>query len=113
MVIGYQIKDRDITIEIHIANAFEVTGDLVVPINTTFDTDFDGRIPKANSIQGEFTRRYYESAVHHFDLDIDKALAKENYQYKLPEKRRGKKKTISYWYGNSVAEKRAAILLGR
>ena len=93
MVIGYQIKDRDITIEVHIANAFEVTGDLVVPINTTFDTDFDGRIPNAKSIQGEFTRRYYDSEVHHLDLDIDKALAKENYQYEeLPEKRRGKKR---------------------
>ena len=93
MAIGSQLKDRDITIEIRIANAFEVPGDLVVPINTTFDTDLDGRIPKANSIQGEFTRRYYDSEVHHLDLDIDKALAKENYHYEeLPEKNRGKKR---------------------
>ena len=92
-VFGYQLKDRDITIEIRIADAFEVSGDLVVPINTTFDTDLDGRIPKAHSIQGEFTRQYYDSAVHHLDLDINAALDKENYSYEEPpEKKCGKKR---------------------
>ena len=92
-VISSQLKDRDITIEIRIANAFDVPGDLVIPTNTTFDTDFDGRIPKANSIQGEFTRRYYDSEIHHLDLDIDRALSKEDYQYEeLPKRNRGKKR---------------------
>ena len=92
-VFVYQLRKRDVTIEIHIADAFEVLGDLVVPINTTFDTDLDGRIPKAHSIQGEFIRRYYDSEVSHLDLDIDKALAKENYCYEEPpEKTRGKKR---------------------
>ena len=87
----YQLKDRDVTIEIRIADAFEIFGDLVVPINTTFDTG--GRIPKAHSIQGEFTRRYYNSEVNHLDLDIDKALSKEGYHYEEPpEKTRGKKR---------------------
>ena len=90
---GYQLKDRDVTIEIRIADAFEVSGALVVPINTTFDTDLDGKIPKAHSIQGEFIRRYYDSEVTHLDLDIDKELAKEDYPYEEPpEKKRGKKK---------------------
>ncbi|MDE0317940.1 MAG: DUF6430 domain-containing protein, partial [Candidatus Poribacteria bacterium] len=88
-----QLKGRDVTIEIRIADAFEVSGDLVVPINTTFDTDLDGRIPKAHSIQGEFIRRYYDAEVSHLDLDIDEALGKENYCYKEPpEKTRGKKR---------------------
>ena len=92
-VFSYQLKNRDVTIEVRIANAFKVSGDLVVPINTTFDTDFDGKIPKAHSIQGEFTRECYDSDVSHLDLDIDKALAKENYPYKeLPEKKIGKKR---------------------
>ena len=92
-VFRYQLKNRDVTIEIHIANAFEVSGDLVVPINTTFDTNLDGRIPKAHSIQGEFTRRYYDSEVSHLDLDIDKELTKEDYHYEEPpEKTRGKKR---------------------
>lgn len=87
----YQLKNRDVTVEIHIADAFEVSGDLVVPTNTTFDTDLDGRIPKARSIQGEFTRRYYDSEVSHLDLDIAEALAKEDYRYEEPpEKTRGK-----------------------
>ena len=88
-----QLKNRDVTIEIRIADAFEVLGDLVVPINTTFDTDLDGRIPKAHSIQGELTRRYYDLEVSHLDLDIDKELTKEGYHYEEPpEKTRGKKR---------------------
>ncbi len=90
---SYQLRGRDVTIEIRIADAFEVIGDLVVPTNTTFDTDLDGRIPKAHSIQGEFTRRYYGSEIRHLDLDIDEKLAKENYHYKeLSKKKRGKKR---------------------
>ena len=72
--VSYQLKSRDVTIEIRIADAFEVKGDLVVPTNTTFDTDLDGRIPKAHSIQGEFTRRYYDSEIRHLDLDIDEDI---------------------------------------
>ena len=88
-----QLKNRDVIIEIRIADAFEVSGDLIVPTNTTFDTDLDGRIPKAHSIQGEFTRRYYDSEVSHLDLDIAEALAKEDYSYEEPpEKTRGKKR---------------------
>ena len=92
-VFGYQLKNRDVTIEVRIADAFEVSGDLVVPINTTFDTDLDGRIPEAHSIQGKFTREYYDSEVSHLDLDIDRALTREDYPYEeLSEKKRGKKK---------------------
>ena len=108
-VISSQLKDRDITIEIRIANAFDVPGDLVIPTNTTFDTDFDGRIPKAKSIQGEFTRRYYDSEVHHLDLDIDRALAQENYHYEeLPEKSSGKKRR--YPIGTVIQIQRKAEL---
>jgi hypothetical protein len=92
-VFSYQLRNRDVTIEIRIADAFEVPGDLVVPTNTTFDTDLEGRIPKANSIQGEFTRRYYDSEVSYLDLDIDQQLSKESYSYEEPpEKTRGKKR---------------------
>ena len=92
-IFGYQLKNRDVTIEIRIADAFEISGDLVVPTNTTFDTNLDGRIPEAHSIQGEFTRRYYDSEVSHLDLDIERELTKEGYPYEeLSEKKRGKKK---------------------
>ena len=90
-VFRYQLKNRDVTIEVRIANAFKVSGDLVVPINTTFDTDFDGKIPKAQSIQGKFTRCYYESELSHLDLDINTAMGREDYPYKeLPQKKVGK-----------------------
>ncbi len=90
-VFSYQLKNRDVTIEVRIANVFKVSGDLVVPINTTFDTDFDGKIPQAHSIQGEFTRQIYDSEVSHLDLDIGSALAREDYPYtELPQKKVGK-----------------------
>ena len=105
-VFGYQLNNRDVTIEIRIADAFKVLGDLVVPTNTTFDTDLDGNIPTANSIQGEFTRRYYDSEVHHLDLDIEKALAKENYASdKLPQKKSGKNR--QYPIGTVIQLKKA------
>ncbi len=101
----FQLKDRDVTIEIRIANAFEISGDLVVPTNTTFDTDLDGRIPKAHSIQGEFTRRYYDSEVNHLDLDIDKELATEEYLFvEQTERKRGKNK--QYPIGSVIQLKR-------
>ena len=113
-VFGYQLRNRDVTIEIRIADAFKVPGDLVVPTNTTFDTDLEGRIPKANSIQGEFTRRYYDSEVSYLDLDIDQQLSKESYAYEESrEKTRGKKTTISYRYSNSIGEGKSVILFAR
>ena len=108
-VFSYQLNNRDVTIEIRIADAFKVPGDLVVPTNTTFDTDLDGNIPTANSIQGEFTRRYYDSEVHHLDLDIKKALAKENYVPKeLPQKTCGKNR--QYPIGAVIQLKKAGRL---
>lgn len=105
----YQLNNRDVTVEIRIADAFEVSGDLVVPINTTFDTDLEGRIPKAHSIQGELTRRYYDSEVSHLDLDIDKELAKEDYHYEEPpEKTRGKRR--QYPIGTVIQLKRKDLL---
>ena len=100
-----QLKDRDVTIEIRIENAFEISGDLVVPTNTTFDTDLDGKIPKAHSIQGEFTRRYYDSEVNHLDLDINKELSKEDCRFvEQTERKRGKKK--QYPIGTVIQLKR-------
>ena len=106
---SYQLNNRDVTIEIRIADAFKVPGALVVPTNTTFDTDLDGNIPTADSIQGEFTRQYYDSEVHHLDLDIQKALAEENYAHdKLPQKKTGKNK--QYPMGTVIQFKRAGRL---
>ena len=108
-VFRFQLKGRDVAIEICIANAFEISGDLVVPTNTTFDTDLDGRIPKAHSIQGEFTQRYYDSEVSHLDLDIDKELANEDYHFEeQTERKRGKKRR--YPIGTVIQLKRSKRL---
>ena len=78
-VIRHQLKGRDVTIEIRVADAFELKGDLVVPISTTFDTDFSGETPKPQSILGEFIQRR-STEVKTLDYLIDQELKNETYK---------------------------------
>ncbi|MBM3298392.1 MAG: hypothetical protein FJY85_00380 [Deltaproteobacteria bacterium] len=78
---SYKLSGRDVVIEVLVADAFRVPGALVVPTNTTFDTDLEGRISRAPSIQGRFLRDYYDSNLEHLDLDIEKQLELERYAY--------------------------------
>ena len=104
-VVACQLNNRDVTIEIRVADAFDVSGDLVITTNTTFDTDFGGKIPNAQSTQGKLTRMYYDSEVSHLDLDIQKSLVKEGYCYEeLPDTTRGKKR--KYPIGTVIQFKR-------
>jgi hypothetical protein len=75
----YKLNGRDVIIEVLVADAFRVPGALIVPTNTTFDTDLDGKISRAPSIQGKFLRDYYDGNLEHLDLDIEKQLEIENF----------------------------------
>lgn len=89
-IISNRLKDRDLTIEIRVANALEINGDLVVPVSTTFDTDFSKEPSKGQSILREFIHRYYnDSGIHHLDSDIDEALTKEGYKHEQISRRNG------------------------
>jgi len=90
---SYKLEGRDVVIEILITDAFRVPGALIVPVNTTFDTDLGGRILKAPSIQGRFLRDYYDSNFEHLDLDIEKQIEIENYSHlKIIDDKPGKRK---------------------
>lgn len=84
----YELNGRDVKISIKVGDAFQMPGALIVPINTTFDTDLDGLIARSPSIQGKLLRDYYENQPDHLDLDIEKAIARESYQIQevIPEK---------------------------
>jgi hypothetical protein len=68
------LKNRDVKIEVRVSDLFAGDNALVIGSNTSFDTDIQTNLISEDSIQGQFTKRYY-SAVQHLDSDIDRALA--------------------------------------
>ena len=73
MSILCHLDERDLDIEVMIGDMFAVDGDYVVSTNTTFDTSFENGLITPESVQGQFTRRFFSSASH-LDADIDRAL---------------------------------------
>ncbi len=56
---SHKLKGRDVTIEIAVGNIFEFPGTLVIGSNTTFDTEISEQLISENSIQGQYSKRYY------------------------------------------------------
>ena len=74
--IGARISNTDIRVQIRVGNIFwrRFGGAIIVGSNATFDTSIEhGEISK-RSVQGQFTARYFGSAVSDLDLGIDAAL---------------------------------------
>ncbi len=71
---SYKLKRRDAVVEIRVTDIFRIRGSIVVPVNTSFDTDIQGRIINANSVQGAFTRKFYKGDVTALNQDIDQQL---------------------------------------
>lgn len=75
--ISRKLKGRDISIEIVVADLFNMKGDKIIGCNTTFDTEIPAVIsPK--SIQGQFTKKNF-SSVSHLNNDIENSLINEPY----------------------------------
>ena len=66
-----RLKGRDVEIEVRIADMFSLEGAFVVGSNTSFDTD--ASLISERSVQGQFTKRFYDS-VAHLDGDLTSAL---------------------------------------
>lgn len=77
----YRLSGRDVVIELAVGDAFRIPGALIVPTNTTFDTDLGGRIAEAPSIQGRFLQDYYGGSLAQLDLDIENQLKLEGYSH--------------------------------
>lgn len=88
--ISHCLVNRDVLIEICISDIFKLDGSLIIGSNTTFDTDINSRIISPQSIQGQFTKKYYDK-IDHLDKDISDELTNENYDL-IEDGRKGKTK---------------------
>lgn len=93
-----RLSGRDVSIVIRVADMFSLPGAVVIGTNTTFDTDLVGGIIAPNSVQGQFTRRYY-GAVTHLDTDLAGALTQVTVSRSVA---RGRGKENEYPIGTTV-----------
>jgi hypothetical protein len=68
------MNGRDVAISIRVGDMFEMAGAFVIPSNTSFDTEINSNLISPKSVQGQFTKRFYDS-VAHLDTDLGNALA--------------------------------------
>ena len=89
-----RIKDSDTFIKIKVGDILEMKESCVISTNTTFDTDMTNGLISENSLQGQFTNKYYHDSIH-LDSDINKALASisdfEDLSGQVPRKGKCKK----------------------
>lgn len=72
---SFALTGRDTKIEIYIGDFFDDNqGAFIISSNTSFDTSISDQIISKKSIQGQFTQRYYGTAVNHLDLDLNQSL---------------------------------------
>ena len=88
--VKHRLKGRDVWIGIRIGDIFEIKGSLVVSTNSTFDTSISRGIISPDSLQGQFTSRYYDKEIH-LDQDLERALTDQEYE-QLDDGRNGKTK---------------------
>lgn len=74
--VSCKLSGRDVVIEVYVGDLFEKCGEkdngaYVIGSNTTFDTA--SSVIDANSVQGQFAGKYYDSSAH-LDGDIDKSV---------------------------------------
>jgi len=72
--ISYKVPGRDMGIEVRIGDLFRLTGQKVISTNTTFDTDIATGIISPNSIQGQFTNKFFPQNIDKLNQEIEKAL---------------------------------------
>lgn len=90
--VSSRLKQRDLTIAIEIGDIFDTLDAIVIGTNCTFDTELTDELISSASIQGQFTKRYYNSP-RDLDADIDARLGHETFRnIPLEEKPRGKQK---------------------
>ena len=78
LAIHHTFNDTDVAITIHVGDIFRLRGAYVISSNTTFDTDMSSGLISRESLQGQFTKRYYDR-VRHLDDELEKSLQAEKY----------------------------------
>ena len=101
-----QIGGIDTFIKIKVGNVMEANESCVVSTNTTFDTDMANNLISVDSLQGQFTERYYDLHCAQLDADIVRALQNVTDIEDLSGQEARKGKTKKYPLG-TVAKVRA------
>lgn len=82
-----RLQDRDVTIELRVGDMFGMAGDFVIGAATNFETRIANGPISPRSVQGQFTRRFYDSEGH-LEGDIRNALqGVQPERYELRENR--------------------------
>ena len=88
--VRYKIPHKDFAIEVVIGDLFNIPGEIVISTNSTFDTDMASGLIASSSLQGQFATKYFNGQTTEIDKHIEASL--ENEQFRINEKRPGKKK---------------------
>lgn len=96
--ITYKYPGQELKIEVRIDNLFDIAGQKIISTNTTFDTDIANGIISLNSLQGQFTEKFFPGSLSALDAILDKGL--DELKYTEVEKQSGKKKR--YDFGTTV-----------
>lgn len=95
----FNIKNRDIKIKLKIGDLLKEKAAIVVPTNSTFDTNTENDFISINSVQGQVQNKYFKNNITTLDYLIEKEL--EDKQY-IELKDREKTKTKRYEIGTTV-----------
>lgn len=68
------IPHRGVCVEVRIADLFDVTGAIVVSTNTVFEADVAAGKISPNSLQGQFTARYFTGNQHKLIEELRRSL---------------------------------------
>lgn len=75
----HQLHNRDILIQVIVGDILKMKGDYVIGSNVTFDTVLDKNFISPKSVQGQFTKKYYDN-VAHLDNDLDGSLKNQAHE---------------------------------
>ncbi len=75
----HQLHSRDILIQVIVGDVLKMKGDYVIGSNVTFDTALDKNFISPKSVQGQFTKKFYDN-VAHLDNDLDGSLKDQTHE---------------------------------
>ncbi len=103
-----RLEGTDISIIIQVGNIFNMKGDIIIGTNTTFDTDMSDGMISEDSLQGQFTKKYYDK-VDHLHQELVGTLQDE--KYTLVENKSGNTKRYDFGTVVKVSPKNQVVYL--
>ena len=86
-----RVSGTDALVEIRVCDVLSLEGALVVGSNTTFDTSIEDGTISTLSVQGQFTRRFFDS-VNELDRQINDSLENTPFGNRTEDKPYGKRR---------------------